>query len=350
MNSGQTKLRVISRAALQNIPKVELHRHLECSMRFSTFLELAEIAGIQVPADLNEARENFLVTSPMKDLGSVLNKFLHVQKVIGSPAALTRITYEIIEDAVKEGIRILELRYAPTFITETHPHLNFEIVHAAILKGMKQAEHFPIAVGLIATIQRIKPVSEAQAVLDFVLKNRDTFVGLDLADNEDGFEPEIFKTIFERAKSEHLPITVHAGEASIPRAAENVRSSIEILGASRIGHGLQIINDPSVMALCRDRGIPLELCPTSNYLTQAIPSLKDHPIRKLMEAGVPVTINSDDPGVFDIDLVNEYEVLSGLYNFTEAEFDKCNDIAAQASFIPLVKKQKYWPRPIHNLR
>lgn len=350
MNSGQTKLRVISRAALQNIPKVELHRHLECSMRFSTFLELAEMNGVAVPEDLNAAKEEFLVTSPMKDLGSVLKKFLLVQKVIGSPAALTRITYEIIEDAVKEGIRILELRYAPTFVTESHPHLDFEKVHQAILKGMKQASHFPIAVGLIATIQRIKPVSDAEKVLDFVLANRDTFIGVDLADNEDGFEPELFKAVFARAKASGVPITIHAGEASIPRAALNVKSSIEVLGATRIGHGLQIINDPSVMAMARDLAIPLELCPTSNYLTQAIPTIKDHPIRKLMEAGVPVTINSDDPGVFDIDLVNEYEVLANHYGFTEEDFNKCNDIAAQASFIPMIQKQKYWPRPIHNLR
>lgn len=350
MNSGQTKLRVISRAALQNIPKVELHRHLECSMRFSTFLELAEEAGIEVPKDIHQAKDAFLVTSPMKDLESVLRKFLHVQKVIGDPMALTRITYEIIEDAVKEGIRILELRYAPTFITESHPHLNFEKVHEAIMKGVQRASHMPIAVGVMAIIQRIKPVAQAEAVLDFVLNHRDSFIGIDLADNEDGFKPDIFKSVFDRARNADLPITIHAGEALIPTSAQNVRSAIEDLGARRIGHGLQIIHDPKVMDLVRERGIPLELCPTSNYLTQAIPSLAEHPIRKLMEAGIPVTINSDDPGVFDIDLVNEYEVLSGLLHFTEAEFNKCNDIAAQASFIPLLQKQKYWPRPIHNLR
>jgi len=130
----------------------------------------------------------------------------------------------------------------------------------------------------------------------------------------------------------------------------NVRNSVEVLGAQRIGHGIQIFRDSSVMDLLKRKGIPLEVCLTSNWLTQATPSLESHPIRKIMDAGVPVTLNSDDPGIFGIDLVHEYGLWHRLHGFTIEEFNHCNDVAAASSFIPLMKKQKYWPRPIHKLR
>lgn len=336
--------------ALRAIPKVELHRHLECSLRLSTFKELAKDLGLEVPADEARLKDEFLVTSPMRDLDSVLKKFLRTQAVLHSEEILARITFEAIEDAVKEGIKILELRWAPTFIAQGHPSLSFDRIIRGIRKGADMASHLPIAVGFISIIQRILPVTEGERVVDFTLENKDFFVGLDLADNEIGFDPLLFQKAFERARKGGLRITVHAGEALFPEASLNVKNSIEILGAERIGHGVQIANDPFVMNLVRNQFIPLELCLTSNWLTQAVPSLTAHPIKNLLQAGVPVTINTDDPGVFDTDLVKEYKLLAQFYGFTEPDFNRCNDIAAQASFLPLIKRQKYWPRPIHTLR
>lgn len=334
----------LTRSELQKIPKVELHRHLECSMRLSTLLELAKNAGIEVPKDPQAVKDKFLVTEPMHDLEAVLKKFLVTQKVLDTEEILTRITREVIEDAAKEGIRILELRYAPTFVQQGHPNLSFERIHQAIVRGMNEAKNEKVAVGLIAIIQRVLSLKDAENVTAFAIENKETFIGLDLADNEVGFEPRPFRKMFERAKSEGLGITIHSGES--PGTAEFVRQSIEELGAQRIGHGLQIAGHPDIMKLVRDRNVPLELCPTSNWLTNAVPTLGAHPFRKLMEADVPVTVNSDDPGVFNIDLVNEYEVLNRELAITPAEFDRCNDTAASASFLPLDQKQKYWPRPI----
>jgi adenosine deaminase len=351
MNFGQSNSSGnSSHEALQSIPKVELHRHLECSLRLSTFIELAKDLGLEVPDTIDKVKEEFLVTSPMRDLEAVLKKFLRTQAVLNSKEILTRITFEAIEDAVTEGIKILELRWAPTFIAQGHPNLNFDTILDGIRKGAEMAKDLPIAVGFISIIQRILPVSEADKVVDFTIANKDFFIGLDLADNEEGFQPQIFKKAFDKARSQGLNITVHAGESKIPEASLNVKNAIEILGAQRIGHGVQIANDPFVMNLVRTKAIPLELCVTSNWLTQAVPSLTAHPIKNLLQAGVPVTINSDDPGIFDSNLVHEYKILSQFYGFQTADFDRCNDIAAQASFIPLLKKQKYWPRPIHSLR
>jgi adenosine deaminase len=351
MNFGQLNSTPrLSHEALQSIPKVELHRHLECSMRLPTFLELAEEMGLEIPNTLEEIKEEFLVTQPMRDLQSVLKKFMRTQAVLSSEEILSRITFEAIEDAVAEGIKILELRWAPTFIAEGHPHLNFDRIIQAVRRGADMAAHLPIAVGFISIIQRTLPVEQAERVVDFTLDHKDFFMALDLADNEEGFDPRPFQKPFDRARNAGLHITVHAGEALIPQAAENVKTSIEVLGAERIGHGVQIAKDPRIVDLVRQKAIPLELCVTSNWLTQAVPSLTAHPVRQLLDAGVPVTINTDDPGVFDTNMIREYEILSQHYRFTESDFHRCNDIAAQASFIPLLKKQKHWPRPIHSLR
>lgn len=331
---------------LRRIPKVELHRHLECSLRLSTLKELAPQVGIQIPADERELKKQLLATEPMTDLEAVLKKFLATQAVLHSEEILTRITYEAIEDAFNEGVRILELRYAPTFVRQGHESMSYQHIHDAIVKGVRMAKHLPIAVGLIAIIQRILPAESGREIVDFAIDNKDTFIALDLADNEVGFEPLPFAPHFEKARKAGLHVTVHSGEADVPGAAEYVRAAIEHLGAERIGHGLQIHKSPEVMAFVKARGIPLELCPTSNWLTNAVPSTKAHPFRKLMEYGVPVTINSDDPGVFDIDLTHEYEVLQREHALTLEEFDRCNDTAAKASFIPLDEKQKHWPRKI----
>lgn len=335
---------------MRQLPKVELHRHLEGSLRLTTLVELARDLGIEIPPTEQQVIDDFLVTKPMKDLESVLKKFMRTQAVLSSEEILARITFEAIEDACHEGIRLLELRWAPFYIADGHPGLTPEKILRGIKMGLKMAQELPIAVGFISIVQRIHSLEEAEQVLQLTLDHRDFFVGIDLADNEVGFDPTHFEKIFSRAQAQDLPITIHAGEAPFAEASLNVKKSIELLGAQRIGHGLQIFRDPFIMSLVRQKGIPLELCPTSNWLTQSVPSLEAHPIRQLMEAGIPVTINSDDPGIFGIDLVHEYQVLSEIHHFTEAEFNNCNDVAAQASFIPRMQKQKFWPRPIHNLR
>lgn len=334
---------------LRTIPKVELHRHLECSLRRSTLQELAE-AAFKRKYSSEELDQDFLILDPMKDLESVLHKFLKTQKILNSSEILSRITFEANEDAVAEGVKILELRWSPTFVVEGHPHLSFESIIRSIRKGQEMAQSLPVATGHIAIIQRTRPAAEAEKIIDFAIEHRDFFVGVDLADNEEGFDPIPFQKAFEKARNHGLKVTIHAGEAPISNASLNVKNSIEYLGAERIGHGIQIYKDPFVTQLLKQKKIPLEVSFKSNWLTNSCPSMELHPIRQLISSGVPVTINTDDPGVFGTDLVNEYSLLQKYQNMTMDEFNRCNDIAAQASFIPLVKKQKYWPRPIHNLK
>ena len=339
---------LMTRDQLRAIPKVELHRHLELSLRMSTLKELLPQVGIEVPADELEFRRQLLVTEPMGDLESVLKKFLATRAVLNSEEILTRITFEAIEDAVAEGVRILELRFAPTFVIGGHAHMDFEKIHRAVMRGREMAERagLPISVGFLMLIQRILPPESAAFVTDFAIDHKNDLVGLDLADNEQSADASIFAPHFMRAKKAGMHITVHSGEDDFAGAPEAVRTAIEKLGAERIGHGVQIYKSAEMMKFVRDRKVALELCPTSNWLTNAVKSTAAHPFRFLMEQGVPVTINSDDPGVFAIDLLNEYEILNRDQNMTHAEFDSCSDTAAAFSFIPLADKQKHWPRPI----
>lgn len=318
----------------KKLPKVELHRHLDCSMRFATLIEIAEEVGISIPKSADEQRNMFLITEPMVDLAAVLNKFKAAQRALASEKILERLAYECVEDAFHENIQVLELRYAPTFIQEGHLNLSFDQIHGAFSVGVKRAQkEYPINVGFIAIFQRTLPVSVAENVFAFVLNNKESFVGVDLADNEMEFEAKPFSKLFQKAKAHGLGITIHAGEPNMPQAAQNVKDAIDLLGADRIGHGLQIYKNPEILNYVVDKKIPLELCLTSNYLTQAVPSLADHPIKKLDQAGVLVTLSTDDPGIFNLSLSGEYAVAHKYFGISEKDFSRFNQNARVASFI-----------------
>lgn len=326
----------------EKTPKVELHRHLELSLRPETIWDLAEQAGKPVKSQ-KDFQDRYLILEPMKDLGAVLHKFLDTQALLSSPEVLERIAYEACADAYnKENIHILELRYAPTFVQMNH-NMSFEHIHEAIVAGVTRAElEYPIAVGLICIVQRILPAKDAERVVDFAIENKDSFVGMDLADNEEGFDSKPFAPAFKRAAAAGLGITIHSGEAPNPDAPKWVMDAVEVLGAKRIGHGVQIYRDKNVMAKVRDLGIVLELCPTSNLLTQAVPAMKSHPLKKLYEAGVKTTINTDDPGIFNTNMNREFRVCRDVLGFLQADLEKCMQFAAEASFIPLAKRKKVW--------
>jgi len=330
---------------MKHIPKAELHRHLELSLRDSTIKELAPQFGFNIPDD-KAFEHHFKIMEPMADLGSALHKFLDTQKILATEEILERISYEACEDAFNEGIKILELRYAPTFVALNHEEHTFQGIHDAFVRGAERAEKdFPMAVGFIGILQRILPVEANLAVVDFIIKNKETFIGIDLADNEVGFDPAPFAPCFEKAKAAGLNITVHAGEALEKDSELNILDSANKLHATRIGHGIQCYRNPDVLKFVVDNKIPLEVCPTSNILTGAVKNIEEHPLKKLLDAGVWVTLSSDDPGIFNQNTLDEYELLHAN-GISEKTLLECSHRAAQASFISKEKKQKVWP---HNL-
>jgi adenosine deaminase len=332
---------------LLELPKAELHRHLELSLRDETVKEIAPNFGFDLSKE-GAFEHHFKILSPMKDLGSALHKFLDTQKLLASTEILERVAFEACEDAFKkEGIRVLELRYAPTFVALDHPNLTFDSIHEAFIKGIKAAEkEFPIAVGMIGILQRILSVEDNLKVMNFMVDHKDDFVGVDLADNEVGFDPTPFSPCFDLAKKHNLKITIHAGEAQEKGSERNILDSVNKLHASRIGHGIQCHRDEEVLNFVVEKQIPLEVCPTSNILTGAVSSIEEHPIRKLIDKGCFVTVNSDDPGIFNQDTLEDYQLLLDKNILTFDELNACSNRAAQASFISKEKVQKVWPTPL----
>lgn len=325
------------------LPKIELHRHLEGALRLETVKELGDELGIEMPDDIELLREKALVTRPMENLGAVLDRFWLSQSVLASEEILERITFEACEDAYNEGIRILELRYAPSFIQINHPGLNFDSIHSSIVRGVVRAEKsFRMAVGLIGIVVRVDPMDVCERAADFIVDHKDSFMAIDLAGDEAVGDTRAFAKFFMKAKKAGLRVTVHAGEADIPGSSGFVRDAIELLGAERIGHGLQIYRDPSMIEFVKKSGVTLELCPTSNWLTNAVKSLRAHPYKMLRDAGVKVTLNSDDPGIFGTDLTHEYNVMEREHGFGPADFAEANATAFESSFISSQKKSKVW--------
>lgn len=334
---------ILTLQQIRLLPKIDLHRHLDCSMRWSTLIEIAKTLKFDFPQNPELQQKYFLVTEPMVNLAAVLNKFSMVQKVLASEEILERLAFEACEDAFNDGVRLLELRYAPTFISDGHPNLSFEKIHQAFLKGLKRTQkQLPMAVGLICILQRTLAPDKVDRVTRFAIENKNTFLALDLADNEEGFEPRHFATYFEAGRKAGLRVTIHSGETPSPQAAQRIRDSIEILGAERIGHGIQAIHDPKITALLVSKNIPLEVCPYSNYLTQAFSTYENHPLRKLFELGVAITLGSDDPGVFASSLSDDYYLAQCFQNFTVDDFKKCNATAYRHSFISEQEKAKVW--------
>ena len=328
---------------IRSLPKVDLHRHLDCSMRWSTLLEIATTLKLDFPKNPALQQQHFLVTKPMINLEAVLNKFLIAQKLLSSEEILERLAFEACEDAFNDGVRILELRYAPTFIANGHNHLTFEKIHQAFLRGIEKAKkQIPIAVGLVCILQRTLDLKKVSQVTDFAIENKNTFLALDLADNEDGFEPKKFSAHFEKAKKNNLHITIHSGESPSTKAGQWILDSIQILGAERIGHGIQAIHFPEIISVLKNKNILLEICPYSNYLTQAFPTYAEHPIKKLKDLGVLVCLNSDDPGMFASVLSDDYLIAQDYQNFSVKDFTDCNQIAYDHSFISESEKALVW--------
>ena len=329
---------------LKHMPKVELHCHLELAFRKATLRGWALEKGMAVAREVDFDRE-FLIKEPMDDLPSVLHKFLNTRDVIDTEAKVEQLTFEACEDMfLLSNVRILELRYAPSFLLDAHPAMDADRMLEAILRGMARAEAaYPMVVGLIGLLQRIKSVEDNAFWCDWILERKAHFVGMDLADDEVSYPASPFAPLFQKAKAQGLGITVHAGEPAVPGAAKNILVALDELGADRIGHGVQAIHDAEVVARLAKDGVPLELCPWSNVLTRAVPDLKSHPFKRLMDAGVRTTVNTDDHGVMDISLIQECEHLIQHLNLDLEDLRQCNQWAREASFISKQRIQQVWP-------
>ena len=317
----------------QSLPKVELHRHLEGSLRLGTMLEIARSTGITVPVS----------TGPLSNLVQMhdgepftyknfLAKFNTLRLFYRSPEVIHRVTREAVEDAARDNVRYLELRFTPVALSRAERFPLGDVMDWVCKSAALAAKEFGIQVRLIASVNRHESVELAEQVAWLAADHLSRgLVGIDLAGNEAEFSAKPFLAVFKEAHQAGLMLTVHAGEWA---GADNVAEAIETLNADRIGHGVRVLEDLNVIDLARACNTPFEVCVTSNVQTGAVSSLAGHQVMKMLKFGLNVIIGTDDPSISQITLSDEYRRVCQELGMDLATLKERILAATQASFLP----------------
>ena len=321
------------------IPKVELHRHLEGSLRLDTMLDIARQHGITIPEDV--LRLSTLVQIQEEDkftFQNFLAKFNTLRLFYRSPDAIDRITREAVEDAAKDNVKYMELRFTPVALSRAERFPLHDVVDWVISSTKEAANKYGVIVRLIASVNRHESIDLAEQVAWLAVERlKDGMVGLDLAGNEAEFPYQPFYGIFREAKQAGLHLTIHAGEWG---PAQHVRDAIGEIGAERIGHGVRVLEDKDTVELARERGTAFEVCVTSNYQSGVVQSLETHPLLAMLNAGLNVTINTDDPSISRITLSHEYYTACEDLHMPQNTLRERVHAAAQACFLPHSEKEE----------
>jgi adenosine deaminase len=320
-----------------SLPKAELHCHLEGSIRTATLIDIAREHDLPLPAhDVAGLDPHVKVFEQLKDLAAVLEAFRIARNSIVSPAVVERIAWELFEDAARQNIKLLEVRFSPDWAFSGHA-LDWDKALAGILRAKQLATtRFGMAIGLIAISSRSLGVRSCEKTVDWAIRWKSHIHGVDLADGEADHPIRDFVRPILKAKNAGLKVTVHSGEDT---PASAVVETIRAVAPDRIGHGTHIIDDPKAVELVKARGVTLEMNPWSNYLTNSVKRIEEHPLKRLFDLGVKVTINSDDPEFLDTNLNNEYRIAHEILGLSLEELAVCNRCAAEASFIPEAEKR-----------
>ena len=315
---------------IEKIPKIDLHVHLDGSLRIDTLLDL-------YPDPITRDEVLKRVVAPEKctsedALGEYLKSFDETLKVMQTKESLRRISKELCEDAALENVKYMEVRFAPIFHQEQS--LTLEEIVQSVLKGFDDGKKYGIETGLILCCMRHQGPNISKRIAELAIDFMDKgVVALDLAGGEIGNPPEMHKEAFSMVKDAGLNITIHAGEVCCP---ENIKSSID-MGATRIGHGLYL--DESVYNFVKDKEVALELCPTSN-VQMGIKDFESHPFKKFYDNGLMVTINTDNRLVSNTNMTNEIYQMANACNLSKADISTIVLNSAKAAFVNQNQKDK----------
>lgn len=334
--------------AYRALPKVELHRHLEGSLRLDTLLDVAKQHGITIPEDV--LRLSTLVQIQEEDkftFQNFLSKFNTLRLFYRSPDVIHRITREAIEDAARDNVKYMELRFTPVALSRAERFPLQDVIDWVMTSAQDAARKYNMTVRLIASVNRHESAELAEQVAWIAAQYiEDGIVALDLAGNEAEFPSQPFYGIFKEARQAGLHATIHAGEWG---PAEHIREAIEELGAERIGHGVRVLEDETVTALARERQTAFEVCITSNYQSGVVETLEEHPLMRMFENGLNVTINTDDPSISRITLSHEYYNACDALQMPQYTLKERIVAAAQAGFLPQNEKEKLVSKLRHDL-
>ena len=322
---------LITRELLRALPKAELHCHLDGSVRAETMLELAREYGQPMPVDDPDALREHMVVKNAHNLEEYLERFTVTLSVMQRAEAIERIAYELAEDAARDGVRYLEVRYAP--VLNTRDGLSLDEVVEAAARGLARAErdHDITARIIICGLRHLDPeVSISLAKLAVAHRQRGV-VGFDLAGGERGHPARTHADAFAYARQHELAVTVHAGEGD---GAESVRQAVHVCGADRLGHATRLIDDESLTRYVNDRRIALEVCLTSNVQTHASESLDAHPVRRYFDRGMNVVLNTDNRLMSGTTLTDEYLLAARHHGFTFEELSVIALNGFASAFLP----------------
>lgn len=318
------------------LPKAELHVHLDGSLRPGTLLELAAAAGRELPAADPERLRQYMRVEDARDLAEYLARFALTIQVLQSPEALERVAYEMVRDAAADGVRYLEVRYCPALSREGG--LTLDQVIAAERRGLLRGEEETGTRTAIinCTLRHLDPTLSEEIAEASVRNRHQGVVGFDIAGGEATHTALPHRHACEIASRGGLGVTVHAGEAAGP---ESVAEAIFECRADRIGHGTRLIDDSALTAYVRDHQIPVEMCLTSNRQTRAVPSLAAHPLRRLLDQGLAVTLSTDNWLMSDVTLSGEYALAASQFGLTPVEIRQLVLNAVNAAFLPLPERR-----------
>jgi adenosine deaminase len=316
---------------IRRMPKVELHVHLEGSIQPETLLQLARRNGVTLPADDAEGLRRWY---RFTDFRHFVEIYLTIASCICGPEDIELIARDFLQGQAAQNIRYSEVTFTP----HMHFALNKQIPFDEQLDALTRARDWAVReldthCGWVFDIARnTRPVEHCMLVAEWAVQGKEKgVVGFGLGGLETGNPPEWFREAFDLARAAGLASVPHAGEIA---GAESVRGAVEVLGAQRIGHGVRCLEDPSLVAILRERQIPLEVCPTSNVCLGVAASVAEHPLPRLLAEGLYVTINSDDPPMFNTTLTDEYQAIADTFGFDAAAIERFVLNAARASLLP----------------
>ena len=328
---------IIDNEILLRLPKVDLHCHLDGSIRPQTMWDILQAEKANPFKDLEELKANVSVPLDCSGLVEYLKCFDYVLAHLQKPEYIRRIAYELGQDAAAENVRRLELRFSPILHTAKGATAE-DITEAAIEGARESSRDNNISIGVIVCCIREKPPELSTKVAEIAAAFKERGVaGMDLAGDEKNFLSGIHGEAFRIAHENDVNITVHAGEVTGP---ETIKYAIEVLGARRIGHGLNLRKDPSIMEEVRQKKIPLEMCLTSNVHTKAVDSFENHPLKFYLDNGIRVTMNTDNRLMSNTDMTTEFRRANRYLKIELDDFRKIILNGVEAAFLNKDGKDK----------
>lgn len=318
---------------IKRLPKLEQHIHIVGSIKPETLLGIMEDNGVEMPFKTLEEIRNFFQYS---DFSHFISVYSTVNDCITDAKYYERITYEMLESEAACNVKHVEAIFSAN--DHVRRGIDYGEMLDAINKGIRRAKR-KFVIGCTIRVDLVRNYGPEVAVkeLDWIRKKGDNIVAVDLGGSEEGFPPEPYEKVYRKARDLGLHLVAHAGETSGP---ESVWGAVKTLGVERIGHGVTAATDLALLREIKTRGIAIETCPISNLRTGAIRSVKDHPIRNFIKQGISVSINSDDPSMFNTDINNDYLLLHRELGFTVDELMRISLDSIETSFLPTKKKEE----------